>query len=111
MARDARDDDIFPLKADGHSHVAAATDPSDEVSNDAIQLLAIANFNGLCRVITALAECGALPPEEIGGIHDAMTTPLDDERMRDDSVVADLRQTLEDVLAQAMRIAREKERE
>ena len=73
-----------------------------EVANDAIQLLTIAHFNGICRLITALAANGFLEPEQLEGIHEAMTLPLDDPNWRDDSFVADARNTLEQVLAGAL---------
>ena len=78
----------------------------DEVSSDAIQLLTIANFNGLCRIIAALAENGFLTPEQIDNIHDCMTTPLDDPDWRDYDFIAGTRNVLEDVLAKAVREAR-----
>lgn len=75
----------------------------DEVANDAIQLLTVANFNGTCRLITALAANGFLEPEQLDGIHDAMTLPLDDPDWRDDSFVTGARDMLERVLAGAMK--------
>lgn len=82
-------------------------DGSQEVVNDAMQLFAVATFNGLCRVIAALAQNGLLTPDQIDDIHDAMTTPLDDPDWRDDAFVADSRGTLEKVLAMAMTQSRE----
>ena len=83
-------------------------DPTDdEVSNDAIQLVVVAAFNGLCRTIAALAENGLLDPEQIDDIHDAMTTPLDDPDWRDDEFISNMRGVLENVLAKAMKQARE----
>lgn len=79
----------------------------DEVSNDAIQLVVVATFNGLCRAIAALAENGLLTPEQVDNIHDAMTTPLDDPDWRDDEFIANTRDVLETVLATAMKRARE----
>lgn len=78
----------------------------DEVANDAIQLLVIAQFNGICHLITALAGNGFLEPEQLEGIHEAMTLPLDDPDWRDDSFVTGARDTLERVLAGAMRAAK-----
>lgn len=74
----------------------------DEVANDAIQLLVIAQFNGICRLITALATNGFLEPEQLEGIHDAMTLPLDDPDWRDDSFITEVRTLLETVLSKAV---------
>ena len=82
-------------------------DPTQEVANDAMQLFTVATFNGLCRVVAALAENGLLTPDQLDNIHDAMTTPLDDPDWRDDQFVADSRETIEKVLAQAMTRSRE----
>ena len=81
-------------------------DGTDEVDADAIQLLTIAHFNGICSLITALAANGFLEPEQLQVIHDAMTIPLDDPGWRDDSFVTGARDTLEKVLARAMKYAR-----
>lgn len=83
-------------------------DPADEeVANDAIQLVVVATFNGLCRSIAALAENGLLTPEQVDNIHDAMTTPLDDPDWRDDEFITNTRDVLEAVLASAMKRARD----
>lgn len=73
-----------------------------EVANDAIQLVTVATFNGLCRLIAALAERGRLSPMSLDDIHEAMTAPLDDPDWRDDEFIASTRDTLNTVLAQAV---------
>lgn len=82
-------------------------DGTEEVVNDAMQLLAISTFNGLCRVIAALGENGFLSPDQLDNIEDAMTTPLDDPDWRDDSFIADTRETIARVLSTAMRNSRD----
>ena len=79
----------------------------DEVSNDAMQLILVSVFNGLCRVTRALAHNGLLDADQIENIHDAMTTPLDDLDLRDDEMVTFARGQLEKVLSASMRDARE----
>lgn len=71
----------------------------DEVSNDAIQLVTVSVFNGLCRTISALAANGLFTAEQLDGIHDAMTTPLDDPDLRDDDFITFARETVEKALA------------
>lgn len=83
--------------------------PDEEVANDAIQLVTVSTFNGLCRMISALAENGLLTAEQLAGIHDAMTTPLDDPDLRDDDFITFTRDTIETVLAAAVRDARDAE--
>lgn len=82
-------------------------DGSEEVANDAMQLLAISSFNGLCRVIAALGENGFLSPDQLDNIEDAMTTPLDDPDWRDDSFIANTRDTIARVLSTAMKNSRD----
>jgi hypothetical protein len=82
-------------------------DPSEEVAPDAIQLMTVATFNGLCRLITALAENGFLTPDQLRGMHEGITYPLDDEDWRDDSFVSGTRETVERVLASALKAASE----
>lgn len=83
--------------------------PDEQVDQDTIELVTISTFNGLCRMITALAENGLLTAEQLAGIHDAMTTPLDDPDLRDDDFITFTRDTIETVLAAALRDAREAE--
>lgn len=84
---------------------AAGESSDDEASADALQLLELANFNGVCRVIAALAENGLISPPQIRNIHDCMTAPLDDEGWRDDPFIVTTRSVLETVLACAMKDA------
>lgn len=106
MARDRRDDDIFPLTPDGLPRVPKPDDSDDQVSNDSMHLMTISTFNGLCRLIPILAACGILNSDDLAGIHDAMTTPLDDEELRDEESVASTRRVVERVLSEAMSLAR-----
>jgi len=82
-------------------------DGSEEVANDAMQLLAISMFNGVCRVIAALGANGLLTPDQLDNIHDAMTTPLDDPDWRDYGFIADTRNTIELVLSAAVKRSRD----
>jgi hypothetical protein len=79
----------------------------EEVSADAMQLITVSVFNGVCRIARALAQNGLLDADQIGNIHDAMTTPLDDPDLADDEMVSFARTTLESVLSEALRDARE----
>lgn len=74
----------------------------DEIANDAVQLTLIATFNGLCRLIAALARNGLLASDQLANIEDAMTAPLDDPDWRDDSSVVGAREAVEKVLARAL---------
>jgi hypothetical protein len=77
--------------------------PPKEAADVAV-LTAIAAFNGLCRLTTVLAENGILTLEELRGLHDAMTTPLDDPDMRDNELIVSARDNLEAVLSRAVAI-------
>lgn len=74
-------------------------EPSPPGSDDTARLLSVATFIGLCRVITTLADRRLLCPDELRGIEDAMSTPLDDAEWRDDEVIASFRATATEVLA------------
>jgi hypothetical protein len=81
----------------------------EEVSNDAVQLMLVSTFNGLCRLIASMSRNGSLTRAQIQNIHDAMTEPLDDPQLRDDEFVAFTRSTVEEVLARAMKDAQDAE--
>lgn len=74
----------------------------EELAGDAAQLVMIATFNGLCRLIAAVSRNGLVEPVQLANIHEAVTAPLDDPDWRDDSFIARARKTFEAVLARAM---------
>jgi hypothetical protein len=81
-------------------------DLSGEVTKDAVELTLVATFNGLCRLVAALAAGGTLPPSVLEGMHDAMATPLDDEANRDDPTVSGFRGTVDEVFSNALALSR-----
>lgn len=85
--------------------VPVVIEPSPPGADDTARLLGIATFNGLCRLLTALAARGLLCREELRGIEDVVTTPLDDPEWRDDGFIAALRDAATSVAAQAMQTA------
>lgn len=74
----------------------------EETTADAVQLIMVATFNGLCEVLKALGRRHLLSPEELAAIHEAMTWPLDDPDNRDDPVIVTAREEVETVLADAL---------
>ncbi len=82
--------------------VPTAGSEEEQVPDDVMHLLNIANFNGLCRLLAALAQNGELAPDQLANIEDCMTAPLDDPEWRDNSCMSETRDILESVLAQAM---------
>lgn len=89
-------------KVDAPKHSLA----EEQVPDDVMHLINLANFNGLCQVIAALAENGLLVPDQVDNIEDCMTAPLDDPEWRDHESMASTRDILEGVLARAMRDSR-----
>jgi len=79
---------------------------NDEVDPNAVQLLLVATFNGLCHALAALARRGQLSEEEIEAMVDAMTDPLDDAACRDDSMIDCARGQVESILAKALASSR-----
>jgi hypothetical protein len=78
----------------------------DQVPDDVMHLTNIGTFNGLCRVIAALAENGLLAPHQLYNIEDCMTAPLDDPEWRDNRAMVSTRDILVGVLARAMKDSR-----
>lgn len=83
------------------TYLPVRIEPSPAGADDTARLLTIATFNGLCRLVTAVAERGMLSGDDLAGLHEVMTSPLDDPEMRDDEVIACCRFTVESVMAQA----------
>lgn len=76
-------------------------EPSPNGADEVARLLGVATFNGLCRLIAALADRGLLSHDELLGTEDAMTTPLDDPEWRDDELIQSFRDTATEVIARA----------
>lgn len=76
--------------------------PSPEGSDDVARILSVVCFKGVCRLITALSRRSLLTAEEIQGMNEVMTNPLDDPDVRDDEVIACALNTLARVLANAV---------
>lgn len=81
-------------------------DLSGEVTKDATELVLVATFNGLCRLINALVPCEALSASVLEAIHDAMVTPLEDEQHCDDPTVSSFRDAVDDVFATSIALTR-----
>lgn len=77
-------------------------EPSPEGADDTARLLSIATFNGLCRILAALGDRGLLCADELRGIEDAVTTPFDDPKLRDDPLIAAFRDTITEVAARSL---------
>lgn len=77
-------------------------EPSPEGADDVAQLLGIATLNGLCRLLTALADRRLLCADEWRGIEDAMTTPLDDPEWRDEGLITIFRDTVTGIVAESL---------
>lgn len=86
----------------------AVESSTDEVPNDVMHLITISNFIGLGQVIFALADNGALGPDQLEEIEDQMSAPLDDPDWRDHPSMTEARDLLERVLASAMVVSLER---
>lgn len=81
-------------------------DRTAEITNDEVHLTMVSIFNGLCHLVTAMSAQGLLSEERLLLLHGAMTTPLDDVDHRDQIGIFDTRTILEEVLSEALALAR-----
>ena len=73
-------------------------DKAGEGDGDAsgvLQLLLISTFNGLRELVVSLAARGHLSAETVERIYNSMAPALDDEDLRDDSMLVALRHALD----------------
>jgi hypothetical protein len=78
------------------------SDLSEEVSSDAVQLMLISTFNGVCALYPRLAAQGVLSEQDIRSVFEAMTPPLDHDGMIDDPTLAMARGRVDDAFAEAL---------
>ncbi|MGN6849014.1 MAG: hypothetical protein ACTHJK_06015 [Sphingomicrobium sp.] len=77
-------------------------DLTQEVNSDAVQLMLISTFNGLCQLYPRLAAKGLLSEGDIRLIHELMARPLDHKEMIDDPTLVMARESVDDALSEAL---------
>lgn len=90
------------------TRLAKGASQTDEVPNDVMHLITVSNFIGLSQLIFALADNGALAPDQLEEIEENMSAPLDDPDWRDDPSMTKARELLDRTLASAMALLLER---
>ncbi len=68
----------------------------------------IANTNGLLVIIAKLVAKGIFDEEDLQAFSDSYSKPLDHEHMRDNELVSQMQDQMEETLAQLMRFLAER---
>lgn len=82
----------------------APPDLTQEVDSDAVQLILIATFNGLCQLYPRLAARGLLSEGDVRLIHEIMARPLDHEEIIDDPTLVMARESVDEALSEALAV-------
>lgn len=82
----------------------ALPDLTQEVNSDAVQLVLISTFNGLCQLYPRLAAKGLLSEGDVRLIHELMARPLDHEEIVDDPTLVMARESVDEALSEALAI-------
>lgn len=73
----------------------------EEIEHEVFEFTTIALFTGLLQLIEAIAANGLLDDTQIRAVHAKMSAPLDDEKVRSNKAVCDLREAMDGSFALA----------
>ena len=95
-------EEIITDTADGAEETGAdETDPMSLV-DEALVAGNIANTNGLLVILAKLVAKGIFDAEDLQAFSDSYSKPLDHEHMRDNELVSQMQDQMEETLAQLM---------
>ncbi len=77
-------------------------DPAMSLVDEALVAGNIANTNGLLVIVAKLVAKGIFDDEDLQAFSDSYSKPLDHEHMRDNELVSQMQDQMEETLAQLM---------
>ncbi|MCY7339497.1 MAG: hypothetical protein LH465_06040 [Sphingomonas bacterium] len=77
-------------------------DPTMSLVDEALVAGNIANTNGLLVIVAKLVAKGIFDDEDLQAFSDSYSKPLDHEHMRDNELVSQMQDQMEETLAQLM---------
>ena len=94
---------------DPDADLEADDDPNLSMVDEALVAGNIANTNGLLVILTKLVSKGIFDAEDLQAFSDSYSKPLDHENMRENELITQMQDQMEETLAQLMHFLADKE--
>ena len=94
--------------ADSETEFETDEDPTLSMVDEALVAGNIANTNGLLVILTKLVSKGIFDADDLHAFSDSYSKPLDHENMRENELITQMQDQMEETLAQLMHFLAEK---
>ena len=94
---------------DPDADLEADDDPNLSMVDEALVAGNIANTNGLLVILTKLVSKGIFDADDLHAFSDSYSKPLDHENMRENELITQMQDQMEETLAQLMHFLADKE--
>ena len=101
-------DTVSETSADIDADLEADDDPNLSMVDEALVAGNIANTNGLLVILTKLVSKGIFDADDLQAFSDSYSKPLDHENMRENELITQMQDQMEETLAQLMHFLAEK---
>ena len=96
------------IDAETDIDVETDEDPTLSMVDEALVAGNIANTNGLLVILTKLVSKGIFDADDLHAFSDSYSKPLDHENMRENELITQMQDQMEETLAQLMHFLAEK---
>ena len=90
------------IETDADIDLADEEDPTLSMVDEALVAGNIANTNGLLVILTKLVSKGIFDADDLHAFSDSYSKPLDHENMRENELITQMQDQMEETLAQLM---------
>jgi hypothetical protein len=94
--------------ADTGTEIETDEDPTLSMVDEALVAGNIANTNGLLVILTKLVSKGIFDADDLHAFSDSYSKPLDHENMRENELITQMQDQMEETLAQLMHFLADK---
>ena len=102
-------DTVSETSADTDADLEADDDPNLSMVDEALVAGNIANTNGLLVILTKLVSKGIFDAEDLHAFSDSYSKPLDHENMRENELITQMQDQMEETLAELMHFLADKD--
>ena len=102
-------DTVSETSADIDADLETDDDPNLSMVDEALVAGNIANTNGLLVILTKLVSKGIFDADDLQAFSDSYSKPLDHENMRENELITQMQDQMEETLAELMHFLADKD--
>ena len=102
-------DTVSETSADIDADLETDDDPNLSMVDEALVAGNIANTNGLLVILTKLVSKGIFDADDLHAFSDSYSKPLDHENMRENELITQMQDQMEETLAELMHFLADKD--